>query len=370
MFKAKVHILILVASVFACAVVFAQQEQLTITTYYPSPYGVYNVLRLYPNSGGSCAVKDDVGKMWYNSTINEFVFCGANNTILSLGGNASGVYWAKSGNDIYNNNTGSVGISGVPSGVYALEVNGTSEFSAAMRFSGPTNTTYFSIKNDQGNMNVTMRDTSGNDSARFQVFNAGGARIDTKGTGSALQISRQDDSTAVWSFDLATDSGGNSTLVGTLAANDLNHTPVTTTWLEAKAVNPLPIPSNPIGSILNGTSTSSSRITEVNFPGKVTFSGGIASNLGQALILIKRMIFKATDKDLPVTYISQKISATDYYCVACASSSGNHGTYVRQPGYTDVGMWYVKGASASDANVDVVCFHIGVAQFDGDKRDW
>jgi len=345
MFKSKVHILILIASVFACAVVFAQQEQLTITTYYPSPYGVYNVLRLYPNSGGSCAVKDDVGKMWYNSTINEFVFCGANNTILSLGGNASGVYWAKSGNDIYNNNTGSVGISGVPSGVYALEVNGTSEFSAATRFSGPTNTTYFSIKNDQGNMNVTMRDTSGNDSARFQVFNAGGARIDTKGTGSALQISRQDDSTAVWSLDLA-NNGGNSTLVGTLTVNDTG-TPSATRWLEAKAVTPISNTAQAIGSILGNSTTPSNRYAAVNFPGPVSFSSGIfdgVSSKGIPMVLMKHLTLADDEVVVP------RVDADKYKCTVCAHSGGNPIIYV--PDGTRI--W--KLAAKKGDTVDVVCF--------------
>ena len=384
MFKSKIHILILIASVFACAMVFAQQEQLTITTYYPSPYGVYNVLRLFPNQNPPGCSASSVGAMYYDNTNQTFVFCGANGTNVVIGGNA-GNQWNVSGSDIYYQK-GNVGIGGVPntgaSTNYKLDVNGTARLGVTdlantsvaheggqLNFLGQGNDTYFYIDNNNGNMRViTQNATSTGESARFQVFNAGGARIDRQGTGSVLEMSRQDDSTATWSLGLVTDSGGNSTLVGTLAANDPNRTPAISHWLEAKAVIPSNIPSNPIGSILNGTATPSSRIAEINFPGKVTFSGGMVSDPSQAPIMIRRVIFGSTDTDLPVTYIGQKISATDYYCVACTSSSGNHGTYVRQPTQVDSGIWYVKGTSG--AKVDVACFRVGVTVFDGDKRDW
>lgn len=45
----------LVLSLFSFC--YAQEESLTITTYYPSPYGVYKTLRLYP--GGSPAPNDN-----------------------------------------------------------------------------------------------------------------------------------------------------------------------------------------------------------------------------------------------------------------------------------------------------------------------
>ncbi len=51
-------------------------EDITITTYYPSPYGVYNTLRLYPNNnaaaGDACT---NAGEMFYNQTSNQILFC-------------------------------------------------------------------------------------------------------------------------------------------------------------------------------------------------------------------------------------------------------------------------------------------------------
>lgn len=55
-------------------VVFA--EDITITTYYPSPYGVYNTLRLYPNNnataGNACA---NLGEMFYSQTSDQILIC-------------------------------------------------------------------------------------------------------------------------------------------------------------------------------------------------------------------------------------------------------------------------------------------------------
>ena len=44
-----------------------EQETVTITTYYPSPYGVYNVIRLHPDSkaeGSECKT----GELYYENT--------------------------------------------------------------------------------------------------------------------------------------------------------------------------------------------------------------------------------------------------------------------------------------------------------------
>ena len=56
---------------------FAQQtEQLTITTYYPSPYGVYNTLRLFPRSdvhtGDGCT---NAGELAYSQPDNVLLVC-------------------------------------------------------------------------------------------------------------------------------------------------------------------------------------------------------------------------------------------------------------------------------------------------------
>ncbi|MDD5347325.1 MAG: hypothetical protein PHT59_01780 [Candidatus Omnitrophica bacterium] len=68
------------ASLFLCLSIIAgislahaapQQDKVTITTYYPAPYGVYKTLQLYPSNQpapGSAAQKR--GVMYYNGTYN------------------------------------------------------------------------------------------------------------------------------------------------------------------------------------------------------------------------------------------------------------------------------------------------------------
>ena len=53
---------------------FAQssEDSLTITTYYPSPYGVYKNLRLHPSDEPKSGV--DRGVMYYNSTENKLMY--------------------------------------------------------------------------------------------------------------------------------------------------------------------------------------------------------------------------------------------------------------------------------------------------------
>ena len=43
------------------------QEDITITTYYPAPFGVYSELRLFPHTAGTCGQE---GVMYYYSTNN------------------------------------------------------------------------------------------------------------------------------------------------------------------------------------------------------------------------------------------------------------------------------------------------------------
>ena len=45
-----------------------QSEQITITTYYPSPFGVYRTLRLFPlTTAPTCSTADHAGTMYYDS---------------------------------------------------------------------------------------------------------------------------------------------------------------------------------------------------------------------------------------------------------------------------------------------------------------
>jgi hypothetical protein len=66
------------SSVFS---VFAQQpvvnENITISTYYPAPSGVYQSLQLFPTNPApdTCADAADLGKMYYNSSTYQLMLC-------------------------------------------------------------------------------------------------------------------------------------------------------------------------------------------------------------------------------------------------------------------------------------------------------
>ncbi len=90
--------------IISCSFVWAE-ESISITTYYPSPYGVYNELRLYPHSTPViiCDATTE-GTMFFNSTSKLIQVCS------SGGWGSNAAYWADSGNDIYNTNSGYVGV--------------------------------------------------------------------------------------------------------------------------------------------------------------------------------------------------------------------------------------------------------------------
>lgn len=67
-------ILFLLASV-SISFAAANEESITITTYYPSPYGVYKNLRLYPSTGEPDCDANQRGLMYYNDTNNEMRVC-------------------------------------------------------------------------------------------------------------------------------------------------------------------------------------------------------------------------------------------------------------------------------------------------------
>ncbi|HOX54949.1 MAG TPA: hypothetical protein PLC32_05850 [Candidatus Omnitrophota bacterium] len=76
-------------------------ETVTITTYYPAPYGVYQQLRLNAtdsiNPAAACTNK---GEMFYHNTNNKLYVC---NGSIWVASGAS--YWSQSGSDIYTTDT-------------------------------------------------------------------------------------------------------------------------------------------------------------------------------------------------------------------------------------------------------------------------
>jgi len=68
--------LLLVLSLFVFIFpLFAEEESYTITTYYPSPYGVYKELKLYPNTSPNPCDINNKGAMYYNDADNQVYVC-------------------------------------------------------------------------------------------------------------------------------------------------------------------------------------------------------------------------------------------------------------------------------------------------------
>lgn len=59
--------------IFSCCLA---QETLTISTYYPSPYGVYNELRINPNDDAhTCSSANEEGTMYYDLSEHKMKIC-------------------------------------------------------------------------------------------------------------------------------------------------------------------------------------------------------------------------------------------------------------------------------------------------------
>lgn len=106
---------------------FAFAEEITITTYYPSPHGVYRTLRLYPTDaftpGGSYTI---AGEMFYRAT-----GTGANQVYV-----CDGTRWVPLGKKTvsFNVNKGGTGQS-VPSGSWQAVTWSTERFDTNNNFS-------------------------------------------------------------------------------------------------------------------------------------------------------------------------------------------------------------------------------------------
>jgi hypothetical protein len=94
----------------------AADESITLTTYYPSPVGVYKQLRLVPQ-GAALPTPCQEGMMYYDLTAHTFNVCNSGSTWQVVGS------WVTSGTNIYNTNTGNVGI-GTAAPAYKLDVTG------------------------------------------------------------------------------------------------------------------------------------------------------------------------------------------------------------------------------------------------------
>lgn len=66
-----------ISAVLLVSTAFAKDENISITTYYPSPHAAYKTVRLYPTTVPSTCVAAAEGTVYYNSTVNRLMVCTA-----------------------------------------------------------------------------------------------------------------------------------------------------------------------------------------------------------------------------------------------------------------------------------------------------
>ncbi|MFA5093080.1 MAG: hypothetical protein WC543_03965 [Candidatus Omnitrophota bacterium] len=99
MYKVMKNILLSFLFSLVCSTFIFAADEITITTYYPSPYGVYNTLRLYPNNnatvGSACT---NAGEMFYSDVSNQVLVCRGpltNLTWLPMSGTAGSIMYLR-----------------------------------------------------------------------------------------------------------------------------------------------------------------------------------------------------------------------------------------------------------------------------------
>ena len=116
-------------SIFTLQLFSQNTETLTITTYYPSPSGVYQNLRLFPVAAAqapACNANQE-GTMYYNNDAGQNQLMVCRETALGVFGwrTVGGGPWTQVGNNIYPNDTATANVGiGTTTPVARLQVVG------------------------------------------------------------------------------------------------------------------------------------------------------------------------------------------------------------------------------------------------------
>ncbi|UCC95179.1 MAG: hypothetical protein JSW40_00070 [Candidatus Omnitrophota bacterium] len=120
-------IIILVGLVASVGICCAQEQNITLTTFYPSALGRYKMMRLYPRDDINIGLRcDKQGDMFYHKTNKKVYVCNGDGG--SWVGVGAGGLWSRSENNVYPNPA--LGIENVgintrnPDSNYALDVHG------------------------------------------------------------------------------------------------------------------------------------------------------------------------------------------------------------------------------------------------------
>jgi hypothetical protein len=135
-------------------------ESLSITTYFPAPYGVYRYLRLSPTDVVPSAPALSPGVMFYNNSSDLIQYRNIAGAWVNLGGGGGGggVGWAYNSTTQALNNTntnGYVVIKGAAAGGEVLEVNGD------VRIRDTFSTSLYVTRNSAANESWLVYDTNG-----------------------------------------------------------------------------------------------------------------------------------------------------------------------------------------------------------------
>lgn len=133
-------------------------EQMTLTTYYPAPSGVYNDMAVMNKLGIGTTTPDSAidlngafsvrglaaapavapagqGRIYFDTASNKFKVSEDGGAYTDLAGGSGAAFWAANGNHIYNTNSGNVGI-GTANPSRQLQVrSGNTDFVANFRSS-------------------------------------------------------------------------------------------------------------------------------------------------------------------------------------------------------------------------------------------
>jgi len=205
------NVLLLILNVFFLLILHPvfPQETVTITTYFPAPFGVYNELQLSPHQA-PVTVCDNAhrGTMYFDSDDNLLYVCrGAIDGWVVIGD----AWWRSDDNQIiYNINPGNVGI-GTQASRGGLEVASGPQWSsfnygANIILSGNRNNAIgildsnganpWAVSNSSGTFTVSTMPAPGNTAAspngRFVIANNGNVGIGTTAPGQRLDVSGGD----------------------------------------------------------------------------------------------------------------------------------------------------------------------------------
>jgi len=96
-----------------CSLSFAQQgeEKITISTYYPSPMGVYDIVTFYPSDRDPITTICNEGEVYYHRATHALYVCGSDNHFHIVPG-TGGYYWVLANDQLLYaaNNNWNVGI--------------------------------------------------------------------------------------------------------------------------------------------------------------------------------------------------------------------------------------------------------------------